>query len=73
MINAAIKKALDVPRSEALKRVEREKSDDRVVFVVTYDPRLPSLSKIIGKHWRTMALKWRKIYRPDMRMESCQY
>ena len=54
VINAAIKKALDVPRSEALKRVEREKSDDRVVFVVTYDPRLPSISKIIGKHWRTM-------------------
>ena len=32
MIITAIKKALDVPQSEALKRVVREKSDDRVVF-----------------------------------------
>ena len=25
-----------------------------VVFVITYNPKLPSISKIIGKHWRTM-------------------
>ena len=37
--------------SEALKKVVREKSDDRVVFVITYNPRL---SRIIGKHWRSM-------------------
>ena len=55
VVNSAINKALRIPRSDALKRVVREKSTDRVVFVVTYDPRLPSIPKIVGKHWRTMA------------------
>ena len=41
--------------SEALKKVVREKSDDRVVFVITYNPRL---SRIIGKHWRSMVNAW---------------
>ena len=54
VVNTAINKAMKIPRSDALKRVVREKSTDRVVFVVTYDPRLPSIPKIVSKHWRTM-------------------
>ena len=54
VVNTVINKAMKIPRSDALKRVVREKSTDRVVFVVTYDPRLPSIPKIVSKHWRTM-------------------
>ena len=54
IINAAITRALDIPRQEALKKVIREKSTGRAIFVVTFDTRLPSVQKIIKKHWRTM-------------------
>ena len=57
IINAAIARAVAIPRSEALKRVVREKSQDRPVFVITYDPRLPSIVKIVHKHYRTMIKK----------------
>ena len=40
LIDAAILRASAIPRSEALKRVVREKGDIRPVFAVTYDPRL---------------------------------
>ena len=53
-VNTAINKAMKILRGEALRRVVRDKSTDRVCFVVTYDPRLPSITKIEGKHWRTM-------------------
>ena len=54
IINSAIEKARNVPRSEALKRVFRKKSSRRPVFVVNYDPRLPSIPNIVRKHWRSM-------------------
>ena len=54
LIDAAIEKARVIPRSEALKKVNTEKQSKRPVFVVTYDPRLPSISNIVQKHWRTM-------------------
>ena len=54
IIDAAIEKARNIPRSEALKRVVKQANNDRTVFVVTYDPRLPSISKIVNKHYRTM-------------------
>ena len=54
IIDAAIEKACNIPRSEALKRVVKQANNDRTVFVVTYDPRLPSISKIVNKHYRTM-------------------
>ena len=44
LIDATINKARDVPRREALKRVVKDKSPVRPVFVINYDPR----------HWRTM-------------------
>ena len=55
IVNNAIRKAKEVPRQEALKRVIKEKEEvRRPVMVVTYDPRLPSVSSIVNKHWRAM-------------------
>lgn len=54
IVDAAIAKAKQIPRSEALKRVERSKTSDRPVFVIRYDPRLPSVTQVVRKHWRTM-------------------
>ena len=53
IIDAAIAKAKKIPRSEALKKVERDKTNERPVFVVTYDPRYPSINNIVKKHWRS--------------------
>ena len=54
IINSAIEKARNVPRSEALKRVSKQKSSRRPVFVMNFDPRLPSIPDIVKKHWRSM-------------------
>ena len=48
-VDAAIAKARAIPRSKALEKVIRKKNE-RPVFVITYDPRLPSISKIFKKH-----------------------
>ena len=50
MIDAAISKARAVPREKALKHVVQKVSDRRPVFVVTYNPRLPSIPAIQHKH-----------------------
>ena len=47
-------RARQIPRLEALKKVEKSRVSDRPVFVVTFDPRLPRLSTILNKHWQTM-------------------
>ena len=54
IINECIRKARAVPRNEALKDVNKEIGNPRPVFVVLYDPRMPSVSNIVTKHWRTM-------------------
>ena len=54
IINDNINKAKAIPRAEALKRVVRNKSNDRPVFVVMFDRRLPSIPNIVKKHWRAM-------------------
>ena len=54
IIDAAISKAKAVPRSEALKKVNKPKTTSRPVFVVRHDPRLPSINNIIHKHYRSM-------------------
>ena len=55
IVNNAIRKAKEVPRKEALKRVMKEKEvERRPVMVTTYDPRLPSISSIVNKHWWAM-------------------
>ena len=55
IINAAIEKAKKITRNEALKKVETKPNQNRrPVFVVSYDPRLPSITGILNKHWRSM-------------------
>ena len=49
----AIEKARNIPRTEALKKVEKERTK-RPVFVMQYDPRLPSITNITRRHWRSM-------------------
>ena len=53
VINEAVEKARKIPREDALKRVENN-STQRPVFVVQYDPRLPSITSITRRHWRSM-------------------
>ena len=53
-IEAAINKAKLISRKDAIKKKNPNKKEDRNVFVITYNPALPSLSKILSKHWRTM-------------------
>jgi hypothetical protein len=54
MVDNAISRANRVPREIALKQVKPKSSRKRPVFVITYDPRLPSISSIQAKHWRSM-------------------
>ena len=53
IVKAAIEKAKKVGRDNALKKVEKKKSE-RVTFAIKYHPSLPSLATIVKKHWRTM-------------------
>ena len=49
-IDSAISRARAIPRERALERVDKKPNSQRVVFVITYDPRLPSISNIFKKH-----------------------
>ena len=53
-IDPAIKKALKIPRHQALKRVKTKENENRPVFALRYDPRLPNVPNIMAKHWRSM-------------------
>ena len=53
IINSAISKAKNIPRSEALKRVVKPPTN-RPIFPVTHHPSLPSIPKIVNKHFRTL-------------------
>ena len=53
IIQAEINRILKITRDEALKKVERMEND-RPVFVITYNPALPSLSQILKKRWKVM-------------------
>ena len=54
LINSAIQRARQTPKRESLKKVMRNKESQRPVFVISFDPRLPLISKIVSRHWRTM-------------------
>ena len=54
IIDSAIARARQIPRKEALKKVERSRTTARPVFATAYHPALPSISSILVKHWRTM-------------------
>ena len=53
-IFSAIAKARAIPRQQALRRVNGQQITNRPVFVVSFDPRLPSIPNITRKHWRSM-------------------
>ena len=53
-MNVAVDKARRIPRKEALTKVEKKNGQHRPVFVIQYDPRLPSITDITRKHWRSM-------------------
>ena len=52
--NEVIRKARAIPREEAIKKVDTSKETQRPVFVIKYDPRLPSITGIVRRHWKTM-------------------
>ena len=54
IINSSISKARLIPRDKALKYVSRIKLNTRPVFMVSWDPRLPSILDLTKKHWRSM-------------------
>ena len=54
MINRAIAKAREIPRQQALRRLLRPPINKRTKFVVSFDPRLPSIPNVTKKHWRSM-------------------
>ena len=57
IVDSAISKARSIPRDQALKYVSRTKTNTRPVFVVSWDPRIPSLPDLTRKHWRTMTVQ----------------
>jgi len=53
-IDPAIAKALKIPRTQALKKVNKDAISERPIFAVKFDPRWPSFTNIMAKHWRSM-------------------
>jgi peptide-methionine (R)-S-oxide reductase len=54
IIKESIEKASNLDQMEIIKKVDRTKAD-RVVLSLTYNPKLPSVSNIIKKHWQTLS------------------
>ena len=54
VIDPSINRALKIPRTQALIKVNKSETDKRPVFAVKYDPRLPPIGPIMNKHWRAM-------------------
>ena len=54
VVDGAIRKARNIPRYIALRKVVKPPHSKRPVAVVSWDPRLPSVDKIQQKHWRAM-------------------
>jgi hypothetical protein len=53
IVKDSIERASKLERAEIINKVVKTPSD-RVVLAVTYHPKLPSISNIIKKHWRTL-------------------
>ena len=54
VVTAAIVKAAAIPRDIALQHMRQQHINTRPIFVVTYDPRLPNMPRLVNKHWRAM-------------------
>ena len=57
LIERGIEKARKVSRKIALLKVKKKTVQNRPIFAVKYDPRLPSIQQIQAKHWRAMTLQ----------------
>ena len=55
-VGAALQRARSFPRDKAPIRVTKQNHPKRPVDVVSWDPRLPDLQSVQGKHWTTMTL-----------------
>ena len=54
ILNAAIDRARQALKLDALKKVVKDKTNQHPVFAITYDPRMPSISGIVKKDYRTL-------------------
>ena len=54
MVEGALKRARVFPRDRALRKSNKPKQTQRPVLVTPYDPRLPAITTVQAKHWRTM-------------------
>jgi len=54
IIQNGFDRIMNIDRSEALKRVDRNDKSNKLTFVATFDPRLPSISSIVHKHFEHM-------------------
>ena len=57
VIDGAIRKAREIPRDQALKCILRQDTNQRPIFAVSYDPRMPPIPHITKKHYRSMVLQ----------------
>lgn len=62
VVASAFDRVCAITRSDALKRVSRQKSN-REPFVLTYHPSLPSVTKMVRKHWEVMVSGSRQLKR----------
>ena len=53
-IDAAIEKARKNTKGRSSEKSCKNSNSKRPVFVINFDPRLPSITDIVRKHWRTM-------------------
>ena len=56
-VDRSIAKAKQVPRHQALKKRIKKEAEKRPVFAIHFDPRMPSVTNIISKHWRAMRVQ----------------
>ena len=54
LVESALDRARAIPRERALIKATHRKANQRPVLVVPFDPRLPPISEIMAKHYRTM-------------------
>ena len=54
LVLAALDKAKQIHRKKVLEYVVKPRQSKRPVFVVSWDPRLPSMDALQQKHWRAM-------------------
>ena len=53
--------ARGMDRDQALNRVQRESGEQRVRYILTYEPKLPSIPSILVRTWGTMVDRDRRL------------